>query len=86
MRTYEVRCLVVVMATVLSLGCMQTVTVYWEKPGAGAEELQKDKEECQSLQRAVGLDENRIEKCLEVQGWVPVRQEIGEPVPASTSE
>ncbi|MDH5426957.1 MAG: hypothetical protein OEZ57_08865 [Nitrospirota bacterium] len=86
MRTHEVTFLVVAVAIVLSLGCMQTITVYWEKPGAGEAELQKDKEECQSLQRAVGLDENRIEKCLEVQGWVPVRQEISDPVPASTSK
>ena len=59
----------------LSLGCNQVVTVYWSKPGAGNTELQKDKEECQSLQRAVGLNEERIEKCLEAQGWSPVKQE-----------
>lgn len=58
----------------LSLGCNQVVTVYLAKPGAGNAELQKDKEECQSLQRAVGLSEERIEKCLEAQGWSPVRQ------------
>jgi len=60
----------------LSLGCNQVVTVYWSKPGAGTAELLEDKEECQSLQRAVGLNEERIEKCLEAQGWSPVRQEI----------
>ncbi len=60
----------------LSLGCNQVVTVYWSKPGAGAAELLEDREECQSLQRAVGLNEDRIEKCLEVQGWSPVRKEI----------
>jgi len=59
----------------LSLGCNQVVTVYWSKPGAGNTELQKDKEECQALQRAVGLNEERIEKCLEAQGWSPVKQE-----------
>lgn len=61
---------------VLSVGCTQVVTVYWSKPGAGTAELLEDKEECQSLQRAVGLNEERIEKCLEAQGWSPVRQEI----------
>jgi hypothetical protein len=59
----------------LSLGCSQVVTIYWSKPGAGNAELDKDREECQSLQRAVGLNEERIEKCLEAQGWTPVRQE-----------
>ena len=76
MRTHELRLLAVGILMVLSFGCTQTVTIYWSKPGAGNAELQKDKEECQSLQRAVGLDEDRIEKCLEVQGWSPVRQEI----------
>jgi hypothetical protein len=75
MRTHELRLLAVGILIVLSFGCTQTVTIYWSKPGAGNAELQKDKEECQSLQRAVGLDEDRIEKCLEVQGWSPVRQE-----------
>ena len=56
-------------------GCTNIVTVYWSKPGAGSADLQKDKELCQSLQRAVGLNEKRIEKCLEAQGWSPVRQE-----------
>lgn len=60
----------------LSLGCNQGITVYWSKPGAGAAELLEDKEECQSLQRAVGLNEERIEKCLEAQGWSPVKQKI----------
>ena len=61
---------------VLSLGCNQVVTIYWEKLGAGNAQLLQDKEECQSLQRAVGLNEERIEKCLEAKGWTPVRQEI----------
>jgi hypothetical protein len=39
-------------------------------------DLLEDKEECRSLQRSVGLNEERIEKCLEAQGWTPVRQEI----------
>ena len=64
-----------VLVMFLSLGCNQVVTIYWSKPGAGKEALQKDKEECQSLQRAVGLNEERIEKCLEAQGWSPVRTE-----------
>ena len=61
----------------VSLGCTQVVTLYWSKPGAGTAELLADKEECQALQRSVGLDEDRIEKCLEAQGWTPVRQETG---------
>lgn len=68
--------LVVVTIGMLSLGCNQVVTVYWSKPGAGNAQLQGDKEECQSLQRAAGLNEERIEKCLEAQGWIQVRQEI----------
>jgi hypothetical protein len=68
--------LVVVTIGMLSLGCNQVVTVYWSKPGAGNAKLLEDKEVCQSLQRAVGLNEERIEKCLEAQGWSPVRQEI----------
>ena len=75
MRTHELKLLPLVMAMTFSFGCTQVVTIYWSKPGAGDAELQKDKEECQSLQRAVGLDEERIEKCLEVQGWSRVRQE-----------
>jgi hypothetical protein len=75
--------LVVVTIGVLSLGCNRVVTVYWAKPGAGNAELLEDKEECQSLQRAVGLNEERIEKCLEAQGWSPVRQEIESAAPTS---
>jgi len=68
--------LAILTLVVLSLGCNQVVTIYWEKPGAGNAQLLEDKEECQSLQRAVGLNEERIEKCLEAKGWNPVRQEI----------
>ena len=68
----------------VGLGCTQFVTVYWSKPGAGNAELQRDKDECQSLQRAVGLDESRIEKCLVAKGWEQVSQEKGSP--ASNSE
>lgn len=75
MRTHELTLLPLAMAMTFSFGCTQTVTIYWAKQGAGDAELQKDKEKCQSLQRAVGLDEGRIEKCLEVQGWSAVRQE-----------
>ena len=67
--------LVVVTMGMLDLGCNQGVTVYWAKPGAGNAKLQEDKEECQSLQRAVGLNEERFEKCLEAQGWSKVRKE-----------
>ena len=63
------------MVIVLSLGCHRVVTVYWTKSGAGPADLQVDKEECQALQRAVGLNEDQIEKCLEAQGWTPVREE-----------
>ncbi len=54
-------------------GCTQgTTSVYWAKAGAAKEELQRDKEECQDLQRSVGADEWRIHKCLEVKGWTQV--------------
>ncbi len=69
--------LAVVMVMGLTFGCNKVVTVYWEKPGAGNEELQRDKAECEALQRAVGLNEERIEKCLEAQGWSFVKQEVG---------
>ncbi len=63
------------LALLFTFGCTQT-TVYWSKPGSGNADLLKDKEVCQSLQRSVGLSEERMEKCLEAQGWTPVRQEI----------
>ena len=57
-------------------GCSShTTTIYWSKPGSGPEKLQQDKEECQALQRAVGLDEERIEKCLVAKGWLEVKRE-----------
>ncbi len=59
----------------LSVGCSQVVNVYWTKAGSGKADLEKDVDECQSLQRKVGLNEERIEQCLEAQGWSPVRQE-----------
>ncbi len=68
-------CWILAFWSLVGLGCNQFVTVYWSKPGAGNAELQRDKDTCQSLQRAVGLDESRIEKCLEAQGWSKVRQE-----------
>jgi len=77
------RGLAIATLVVLSLGCSQVVTIYWEKPGAGNAQLQEDKDECQSLQRAVGLNEERIEKCLEAKGWTPVRQEIESVAPDS---
>lgn len=67
--------LALVLALLFTFGCTQT-TVYWSKTGSGTSELLEDKEVCQSLQRSVGLNEERIEKCLEAQGWTPVRQEI----------
>ena len=67
----------------LSVGCSQVVNVYWTKTGAGKVELQADVEECQSLQRRVGLNEERIEQCLEAQGWSAVRQEPMEEEPES---
>ncbi len=58
-------------------GCSSsTVTIYWSKPGAGPDKLQQDKEECEALQRSVGLNETRIEKCLEAKGWVQVKKEL----------
>ena len=65
-------------------GCSsKTVTIYWSKPGAGPDKLQHDKEECESLQRSVGLNEARIEKCLEAKGWVQVNKESSEGDPES---
>ncbi len=65
----------------LTVGCSQVVNVYWTKTGAGKAELQADVDECQSLQRRVGLNEERIEQCLEAQGWSAVRQEPMEEEP-----
>ena len=73
-RTYA-KVLALAMALIFTLGCIQT-TIYWKKPGSDDADLLEDKEVCQSLQRSVGLNEERIEKCLEAQGWTPVRQEI----------
>lgn len=56
-------------------GCTSRVTIYWSKPGASPEKLQQDKEECQALQRSAGLNEDRIEKCLEAKGWAEVKRE-----------
>lgn len=66
--------LALAMALIFTLGCTPT-TIYWSKPGSGDADLLEDKEECQSLQRSVGLSEERIEKCLEAQGWTPVIKE-----------
>ena len=75
-----------IMVMALSFGCNSVVTIYWSKPGAGKAELLKDKDECQSLQRAVGLNEERIDKCLEAQGWSPVRQETETATPEAEPE
>ena len=56
----------------LSGGC--TSTVYRSKPGAGDAEFLRDKKECQALQRAAGLNEERIGKCLEAKGWEEVEE------------
>ncbi|MGB0909541.1 MAG: hypothetical protein ACPGYT_04210 [Nitrospirales bacterium] len=58
---------------ILLQGCTQsTNAVFWSKAGSAKEELQRDKKECQDLQRSVGADEWRIHKCLEVKGWTQV--------------
>ena len=67
--------LALALALIFTIGCTQT-TIHWSKPGSGNADLLEDKEVCQSLQRSVGLNEERIEKCLEAQGWTPVKQEI----------
>lgn len=78
--------LVVVVLGMFSQGCSQVVTVYWAKAGAGPANLQEDKEKCQALQRAVGGNEERIGKCLEAQGWSPIREEIETPMPEAETE
>ena len=60
-------------------GCYQT-TVFWEKSGSGEAEFQGATEECQALQRAAGVEEWRIHRCLEAKGWVQKR-EFGEEHP-----
>jgi len=67
--------LALALALIFTIGCTQT-TIHWSKPGSGNADLLEDKEVCQSLQRSVGLNEERIDKCLEAQGWTPVKQEI----------
>lgn len=57
------------------MACSQTVTVYWARAGSGPEDLAQDMEECRSLQRAVGNDEDRIDQCLMVKGWAEVKKE-----------
>jgi hypothetical protein len=56
--------------------CVQTVTEYRFTPDFGLKKLMQDKEECQALQRAVGNDEDRIEKCLEAKGWLTIKKEV----------
>ena len=56
--------------------CMQTVTEYRFTPDFSPEKLEQDKAECRAVQRAVGNDENRIEKCLEAKGWVTIEKEV----------
>ena len=58
-------------------GCYQT-TVFWEKSGSGEAEFQGATEECQALQRAAGVEEWRIHRCLEAKGWVQKREVVEE--------
>lgn len=67
--------LALALAFIFTIGCTQT-TIHWSKPGSRNADLLEDKEVCQSLQRSVGLNEEHIDKCLEAQGWTPVKQEI----------
>jgi hypothetical protein len=55
--------------------CMQTATEYRFTPNFTPKKLAQDKEVCRALQRAVGNDENQIEKCLEAKGWVVIQKE-----------
>lgn len=55
--------------------CMQTATEYRFTPDFTPKKLEQDKEVCRAGQRAVGNDENQIEKCLEAQGWVVIQKE-----------
>lgn len=58
-------------------GCYQT-TVFWEKSGSGKAEFQGATEECEALQRAAGVEEWRIHRCLEAKGWVQKRELVEE--------
>ena len=62
---------------VLVSGCYQT-TVFWEKSGSGEVEFQGATEECEALQRAAGVEEWRIHRCLEAKGWVQKREVVEE--------
>ena len=58
-----------------SLGCaLSGNPIYWAKSGATRTELERDKKECQDLQRSVGADDWNIHKCLEVKGWTQVEE------------
>ena len=63
--------------------CTQTVTEYPFTPDFSPQKLEQDKEVCRALQRAVGNDEDQIEKCLEAQGWVAIKKEVS---PASLDD
>ena len=56
--------------------CVQTVTEYQFTPDFNPKKLEQDKEICRAAQRAVGNDENQIEKCLEAQGWIAIKKEV----------
>ncbi len=56
--------------------CTQTVTEYRFTLDFSPKKLEQDKAVCRAGQRAVGNDENRIEKCLEAKGWVVIEKEV----------
>jgi hypothetical protein len=70
--------IVIVLVASMHWACMQTVTEYEYQfnpdSGFGPEKLEQDKEVCQAAQRAVGIDENRIAKCLEAKGWIAIKR------------
>ena len=64
--------------------CMQA-TEYRFSPDFTPKKLEQDKEVCRALQRAVGNDENQIEKCLEAMGWVAIQKEVSTVSPDDSS-
>ena len=66
--------------------CVQTVTEYQFTPDYSPAKLEQDKEVCRAAQRAVGNDENQIEKCLEAQGWVAIEKEVSTVSPDDSAD
>jgi len=66
--------------------CTQTVTEYRFTPDFSPKKLEQDKEKCRAGQRAVGNDENRIEKCLEAMGWVGIKKEVSTVSPDDSAD